>query len=137
MEYSVYRFFDESGQVIYVGKTSKGIHNRIRNHLGSGTFELYHYLNVEKNDYVELNSSIDATIIELYLINKYNPKLNKQGTHSEKSHLDIDIPCSWIVYPINDYKKMLRKRFGSKNNIVVPHEEIEKYERRIDELSKK
>ncbi|WP_407268915.1 GIY-YIG nuclease family protein [Radiobacillus sp. PE A8.2] len=134
VEHIVYRFIGENDHVIYVGKTSKGIDNRLRSHIGTSVFEFHKYLKIEKIDYIELDSSVDATILELFLINKHDPEYNKQGTLSEKSSLNIPIPCEWKVYPINEFKRMLRKRVSNKDNIDIPKSEYKTLKGKVDEL---
>lgn len=134
----VYRFINEDDEVVYIGKSSKGIDVRLSGHLNNNTHQIYKYLDVEKIEFIELDSSVDASIVELYLINKYNPKYNVIGTFSSKSSLDIDYPNGWKVYPIEKFKKLLVKKINlNTDGINVPEHELEKYTRIVKSLKAK
>ena len=67
----IYRLYDEDKNVIYVGKTKGNPKIRVRNH-----FDLWS-IKVRYFDYVKLDE-MNASIYEIYLINKHRPKYNRQ-----------------------------------------------------------
>ena len=72
-----YLMKDKYGTVIYVGK-SKMLRNRVRSYFIGAHDEKTQRLVMEINDfeYIVTSSEIDALILEMNLIKKYNPKYN-------------------------------------------------------------
>lgn len=76
----IYRLYDEDKNVIYVGKTKGNPKIRIRTHFSNyHTYELEDFwrIKVRYFDYVKLDE-MNASIYEIYLINKHRPKYNRQ-----------------------------------------------------------
>lgn len=98
--YCVYKLIDESGEVVYVGKTKK-IDTRIKEHYINSHLErkANPKESVSKVFYVELNSLVDMDIIEKYLIAKYRPKYNSYLKGWGETNLDIKVP------PFKEYGK--------------------------------
>jgi len=75
----VYKFFDETGVVIYVGK-AKNLKNRVRSY-----FRVKHdddtktkalVENIRDLEYIEVSTELEALILEEKLVKKFQPKYN-------------------------------------------------------------
>lgn len=79
MIHYVYKYV-YNGEIIYIGKTSQDLANRLCNH-GKEYDNIDEIYREEINQsvvfYIEFNSSIICDIAETCLINKYKPKCNK------------------------------------------------------------
>lgn len=67
--YYVYRFLDESENIIYVGKSKQNLEQRFRGHghLPKQCYDLVH-----KIEFIECPTESDMSIKEIYYINKYH-----------------------------------------------------------------
>lgn len=76
--YFVYRFLNEDGKVVYVGRT-ESLTARLQSHFSKtgGHLKKEQYSCVRKIDYIELKTRTDMKIKELYYIAKYKPAFNK------------------------------------------------------------
>lgn len=84
-KYYVYKFLSKEGTAIYVGYTNN-INDRIINH---GHLPDSCYKEICKIQYIELDREIDAKILELYFINKYNSKYNVHDKYNSGTTLEI------------------------------------------------
>ncbi len=94
--YYVYRFLDESDNIIYVGKSKQSLEQRFRGH---GHLPKQCYDLVYKIEFIECPTESDMSIKEIYYINKY---------HNNKNFFNIldttELPMSvvfddeWIMY---------------------------------------
>lgn len=76
MDSYVYKFLDETGRIIYIGKTDN-IHNRMKQHFSkNGHLSSECYESVVAVFYAAVPTKCDADILETFLINKYSPKYN-------------------------------------------------------------
>lgn len=75
----VYKFFDEEGNVIYVGK-AKNLRNRVKSY-----FRIKHeddtktkalVENIRDLEYIEVSTELEALILEEKLVKKFQPKYN-------------------------------------------------------------
>lgn len=89
-KYYVYKLLSEEETVIYVGYTHD-INSRIINH---GHLPDSCYKETCKIQYIELDTEIDAKILELYFINKYDSKYNIQNKYKSGTKLEI-INIEW------------------------------------------
>lgn len=89
----MYIFKNASGQVIYVGKANR-LRQRVRSYfqpptkLGPKTAQLVS--NIASVDYIEVNSEIEALLLESRLIKKFHPQYNiasKDGTSPYYIHI--------------------------------------------------
>ncbi|MDO5403772.1 MAG: nucleotide excision repair endonuclease, partial [Eubacteriales bacterium] len=72
----VYKFIDDTSNIIYIGK-SDNLTNRMKQHFSSrGHLPSACYDSVVKVFYSVLPTKCDADILETFLINKYSPKYN-------------------------------------------------------------
>jgi excinuclease UvrABC nuclease subunit len=79
----VYRMFDESGEIIYVGK-SGNLYIRLYNHLGHRTNTQYFIDEVVRIDYYCEPNPIYETLLEAVLIAYYQPKYNDEVKDAKK-----------------------------------------------------
>lgn len=86
----VYRFLDESGSIVYVGKTFQ-LDRRIRRHFNEkplpwktkfkGTIEI-----------AEMANSADMNIMEMYLISIWSPEHNKSDNYGDLTTYKLPVP---------------------------------------------
>lgn len=96
-----YRFLDDSGNVLYVGKT-KNISLRLLQHKNCGHLADNQYDQVEKVQYMEFPTYNDAGLCERYFISKYNPSFNSSMTNEGKITFALDLSeYEWVDIDIN------------------------------------
>lgn len=105
----VYRFLDECGNVLYVGKTTKCIDVRLKQHFGKqGHLDKSCYKNTYKIEYVNYESSSKMSLMEIYYIHKLSPKYNAD----KKDFLDIQFPEeTWSTYDNYNFLKIKSKYY--------------------------
>src|SRR5699024_2826193 len=77
MKPGCYYMKDKHGTVIYVGK-SKALRNRVRSYIKEANDQKTQRLvmDIAEFEYIVTSSEIDALILEMNLIKKYDPKYN-------------------------------------------------------------
>ena len=85
----LYRFLDIENNIIYVGKTTKALTERLRQHNHLPTVC---YQSINKIDYKEINNDSDLAILENYYINQYLPLYNIDSKGQNKTSLLITDP---------------------------------------------
>ncbi|MFR7389642.1 MAG: nucleotide excision repair endonuclease [Blautia faecis] len=105
MDSYVYKFLDETGRIIYIGKTDN-IHNRMKQHFSkNGHLSSECYESVVAVFYAAVPTKCDADILETFLINKYSPKYNTDKMfyqNIERSRYQLQEP-QWNRY---EFKEM-------------------------------
>lgn len=100
MDSYVYKFLDETGNIIYIGKTDN-IHNRMKQHFSkNGHLPSECYESVVTVFYAAVPTKCDADILETFLINKYSPKYNTDKMFYQnigRSRYQLQEP-EWIRY---------------------------------------
>ncbi|MGL4762141.1 MAG: tyrosine-type recombinase/integrase [Sarcina sp.] len=87
----LYRFRNIQGEIIYIGK-SKNLTLRWNQHFGmEGHLNINCYHETVIIEFVELESKTKMDIYELYLINKHNPKYNRQHSNHEEN-ISLELP---------------------------------------------
>lgn len=75
----VYQYFDDQGQIIYVGK-AKNLRNRVSSYFNKQQYESGKTLMLVRRiadiHYIVVNTELDALLLENSLIKKYKPKYN-------------------------------------------------------------
>ena len=101
----VYQFYDISESLLYVGKAKK-LKNRVSSYFNKIKFEnrktQVMVQKVESLKTIQLNSEIDALLLENSLIKKYQPRYNIQ--------LKDDKTYPWILYCLL-FHKLVQKLF--------------------------
>ena len=72
MGHYVYKYVDESGEVVYIGKNDTNLIDRIHQH----DYEDWNDGNLAIS-YIEVMSGYESDALETLLISKYRPKNNK------------------------------------------------------------
>lgn len=105
-EYYVYRFLDKDNDVIYVGKTTN-MKQRLSVHFGTkGHLDDKCYDETNKIDYTINYSDSENSICEIFFINYYKPKYNKEFNEQVDIKNLIDINnIQWIEYKNNLFKQ--------------------------------
>lgn len=104
----VYRFLDENGTVIYVGRT-KDLNHRLLNHKH---LPVECYTSVKKIEYLSFLTENDARIAEISLINKYKPIYNNEF----KSGGNVSIPVDLSGYKWQEYNPVIYNFNNRKND---------------------
>ena len=135
--YYVYRYVHPKYPWLYVGKT-KNLDSRIRQHDFGKTDNIdrkYKDLLLESSIYyLELENSTQMTFTELYLIDKYNPYLNKKDKHDEKSKIKLSIP-KWKKYVRSYELKEVENKYNKKLSEIK--NQIEIFDKELRNLKSK
>lgn len=73
-QYFIYRFISD-GEIKYVGLTT-ALFSRMAQHFTKGHLDKEMYDNVEKIEYIEVDSELLMNLLEIYLINKWKTEWN-------------------------------------------------------------
>ena len=92
-----YRFMDKYNNIIYVGYTGQKMAQRMGQHFTKGHLPKECYNSVAKIEYIHWKTKSDAQIMEVYFINKYKPKYNKQDKRLDNLTLKLD-EKEWKLY---------------------------------------
>lgn len=95
----VYRFFNASGIVVYVGR-SKNFLNRMTAHKYNSEF----YRVGNKLEYAKLNNMMDMVITEKILIHNYKPEYNTADKSDGQSMYDIP-ELEWKPFKMDFYER--------------------------------
>ena len=89
--YYIYRLVYDT-EVVYVGRTHRPLYTRISDHKMSKKI-------FNRVEYLEFKNGTDYAMAEIYFINKYNCKYNKQDKYEEPSELFAGIldNMTWIL----------------------------------------
>lgn len=130
--YYVYRYMHPDYPWLYVGKTID-LHRRIYSHdkLNSDNIDRkYTTLLLESTVYfITLDNSAQMDLMELYLIDKHKPYLNKKDKHDTQSILELKIP-KWKRYVRSH--EISNNNFNKKTKNLA--QEIEILDSKIAEL---
>lgn len=117
----IYRIKDNTKIIVYVGIT-KNLKSRHACHSVKG--EILEYIKIE-------NSSLSC-ILELYLINKYKPKFNKDGKYEDIYYnKDLELyDCNWKTF--DEYKDSIIIKTKYTPKLTKKEDEIIKCENTAD-----
>jgi DNA polymerase III subunit epsilon len=79
----IYRLYDDSGEVIYVGK-SNNLKRRLRQHLGKDTNTAYFIDEVKKANWLEEPDPVFQGLLEGVFIAYHRPKYNDEVKDAKK-----------------------------------------------------
>lgn len=82
-KYYIYMFKNNNDEVIYVGKTSRNIYRRIREHIKDKDW----ILAVKHILITEVSNPVDQDVAEIYYINKYHPKYNELNDYKDINYI--------------------------------------------------
>lgn len=98
--YYIYRFLNKNDEVIYVGKTKLSLKKRILEHIKLKLLNEQQLSEVYKIQYVEIDNEFDWHLLEIFYINYFKAKYNKQF----KINNDIDYSILNLSYFLEKYK---------------------------------
>ena len=101
-----YRFKDKYDNTIYIGYTGQQMAERMNQHFTKGHLPKECYKSVAKIEYIKWKTKSDAQVMEVYFINKYKPKFNKQDKRSDTLTIQLD-EKEWKTYQV--LKKQVEK----------------------------
>ena len=101
-----YRFKDIYDNTIYIGYTGQKMSERMNQHFTKGHLPKECYKSVAKIEYIKWKTKSDAQVMEVYFINKYKPKFNKQDKRSDTLTIQLD-EKEWKTYQV--LKKQVEK----------------------------
>lgn len=124
----LYRFLNEKGEVIYIGKTvSQKLEIRMKNH---AHLSVEAYLEKKKVEYVEIENQSDLAVYEIIFINHYKPKYNQANKYDEK--LSITIP-EFAWYDASQTKRQyVNCKKTRKRNITAINNQMNKLINQIE-----
>lgn len=101
--YYVYRFMDNKGKIIYIGKTNN-IKKRmeIQHFSNSGHLPRGCYLETSRIEYSKLKSDNAMRIYEIYLIGKYAPLYNQEFNYKDEGLDMVLADLIWTEYAITE-----------------------------------
>ena len=94
-----YRFKDIYDNTIYIGYTGQKMSERMNQHFTKGHLPKECYKSVAKIEYIKWKTKSDAQVMEVYFINKYKPKFNKQDKRSDALTIQLD-EKEWKTYQV-------------------------------------
>ena len=119
-----YQYFNKDGVIIYVGK-AKDLHNRVNSYFNGKQFGKTKKLveDIVDLEYIVTNSELEAFILEINLIKKYNPKYNIL-LKDDKSYPYIEyIKSPYPMLKVVRYLKIKNKKnkilFGPYPNVYA------------------
>ena len=105
-----YQYFDKSNEIIYIGK-AKNLYNRVRSYFVGRKYESAKLSvlvpQIERIEYIVVNSEIESLILENELIKKHKPKYNIL--------LKDDKKFPYFLITKEDYPRILVTRRANKN----------------------
>lgn len=123
-KYYVYRFLDESKEVVYVGKTKQPIEKRMRIHFSnSGHLGKRQIAKVKCVEFIELENRTEMDIAELYYINKWKPLFNIQSKYDDDC-LTYSRDDTWEVFDL-DIIREKEKEIPSRLRVEVVFTEVD------------
>lgn len=106
----VYRFLDKNDEIIYIGK-AKEINSRLNGHCH---LKKDCYDSINRIEYIQLSNDNEARIYEIFYINKFEPKYNKEFNKGNKFGFELP-EKEWLIWNGKiEYKK---KKVFKEHNI--------------------
>lgn len=93
----VYRFLNNRNEIIYVGYT-KDINRRMHEHFTRGHLPQPCYDSVATIEYKKYKTKSDASVMEIYYINTYQPIYNTRSKMHEPVTINISDSDNWRLY---------------------------------------
>jgi hypothetical protein len=113
-KHCVYRFFNDEDEIIYIGRTSTSMKQRIvREHFTQGHLPSECYRSVYRIEYMTFSTKVETEIIEKYLINLHKPEFNTRDKEYKDISISIDFEENWKQFSFEKLedaeKQKLRK----------------------------
>lgn len=91
MKFFLYRFLDNKGNIIYIGRTNDIRRRILKEHFTNNThLPAECYLETEKVEYTEIINESEEVAYEAILINQYRPKFNTQ--FKDDGNFEVEVP---------------------------------------------
>lgn len=113
-----YRFIDTKGNVIYVGYTGQKLNDRMNQHFTKGHLSPQCYDSVARIEYTEWKTKSDAQVMEVYYINRYKPRFNKQDKQNDTLTIRLE-EKNWKTYKVLKTVKNTNNKVGWFNWILI------------------
>ena len=113
-----YRFIDTKGNVIYVGYTGQKLGDRINQHFTKGHLPSECYASVARIEYTEWKTRSDAQVMEVYYINKYKCRFNKQDKQNDTLTIRLE-EKNWKTYKVLKTVNNTNNKVGWFNWILI------------------
>lgn len=149
--FTLYRFLDIDGNILYVGKTTMNLIDRLRGHKH---LPEECYSQIKEIEYVNLKSGSDMSIYEIYYINKYNPKYNTESKFADSANIKLPelqwknfreffhcneeldmVESQWRTYVSDALEVFLEEEKALKNKRAKIKEELETINQVFEMLS--
>ena len=114
----VYRFVDTQGNVSYVGYTGQKLNDRMNQHFTKGHLSPQCYDSVARIEYTEWKTKSDAQVMEVYYINKYKGKYNRQDKQNDTLTIRLE-EKNWKTYKVLKTAKNTNNKVGWFNWILI------------------
>lgn len=107
----IYRFLNQYGIVIYIGRTNNLIRRLRHEHFSKNGGHLPQscYNETARVEYACVNSQNEAKIYELYYIEKYHPKYNQADIGGGSFSFELD-ELTWQVFGFSNDKQTKTKQ---------------------------
>jgi excinuclease ABC subunit C len=122
-----YQFKNKKGVVIYVGK-AKDLKKRVASYFtGSHDTKTSRLvMNIETIEYIVTNSELDALLLELNLIKKYNPRYNIMLTDDKTyPYIEITNEAHPKIIVTRNIKKKSKLLFGPYPNVAAARQTVQ------------
>ena len=106
-----YRFIDTNNNVIYVGYTAQRLNDRMNQHFTKGHLSPQCYDSVARIEYIEWKTKSDAQVMEVYYINRYKPRFNKQDKQNDTLTIRLE-EKNWKTYKVLKTAKNTNNKVG-------------------------
>lgn len=119
----IYRFLDIDNNVIYVGKTER-LRYRMNYHFSrTGHLPKECYESVYRVQFIAMTSTVLMDMKEMYYINLYKPKFNKNHLYNEPGFIISDFSSDeWLDYSEDVFYKLENMRETKIGNLISPNE---------------
>lgn len=101
--YYIYRFLNDKQEIIYVGKTKLNLRNRILTHIKLKTLNNEQLKEIYKIQYIEVDNEFDWHILEIFYINYFKAKYNKEFVSDNENYSILNLNIFLDKYIWKDY----------------------------------
>jgi len=90
--YYIYRLYNKSQKLLYVGRTINKVQKRVKGHIAKGYYrDIQWRKTIEYYDYATVDSKADMILYEIYFINADKPKHNVGDKTDDKLTVELDL----------------------------------------------
>lgn len=112
---TIYRFVDKNNETLYVGKTTIPLRDRLNSHCTtSSSCPIECYRETKKIFYFNADNDVDLCLYEIYFINIFKPKYNKQDKYLSDNTTIVFPEVHWTEFEYNfNQEKIIRYKSSS------------------------